>query len=586
MDNLVLIRVAAVLGPALRGTLLREIREESSQRFRLVFEGEDRAATVLLSLDPVHPWVGRPASRWDGPRRAPGPFAAKTQRTLAGLKVRDLTKAGSDRVLILDFSDGQALVVELATHGANLIHVDSGGNVLASARHPRKAQERIAPGRPYRLPSLPEGRLVPFGASADDIDAFLRRAVGDGEDLFEVLRRRTFGIGSEAAALVLDEVRLSGRSAGDVLGARLARLAIGELDPVVAGSEDPLAEASRGALDVRSLRLLPWEPPQRAPGEAYLCGRDAAATAGLFHEAVEKAQRAAARIEALRRIVDAEVRRLFDAERRITADLEGLGDPERLRRFGEAILAGMGRARRVGDHAWVPDPYDPDGGEIGVPAPAGRTLHAVVDDCFQRSRKARRGLETARGRREAIRLRLARLERLRADVEAARGEDGAERIEAALRGEAIPVALGPATRAGRASARAERPRLEGVRLLTSSDGLEILIGKTGRDNDRLTFKLASPEDFWLHAAGVSGAHVVVRNPNRRPFLPRATLVEAANAAAWFSSARGASQADVQWTRRKHVRRLKGASSGTVSLKRFETIRIKPSPPPGIGWESD
>ncbi len=119
-----------------------------------------------------------------------------------------------------------------------------------------------------------------------------------------------------------------------------------------------------------------------------------------------------------------------------------------------------------------------------------------------------------------------------------------------------------------------------MRLLTSRDGYSILIGRTGKDNDRLTFKLAGPEDFWFHAAGVPGAHVVVRNPDRVARPPRTTLEEAATAAAWFSDAREAGQADVQWTRRKNVRRLRGAPPGTVTLKRFETLRVRPAPPAG------
>ena len=96
-----------------------------------------------------------------------------------------------------------------------------------------------------------------------------------------------------------------------------------------------------------------------------------------------------------------------------------------------------------------------------------------------------------------------------------------------------------------------------------------------RENHRLTFKLASPEDFWFHAQGVPGAHVVVRTERREPRLPARTLEEAASIAAWYSDAREQSWADVQWTRRKYVRRPRGAAPGTVVLKKFETLRVRP-----------
>jgi predicted ribosome quality control (RQC) complex YloA/Tae2 family protein len=585
MDNLVLIRAAAAIAPAVQGTVLRDILEDSPQRFRLVFEGDGRAATIVISLDPVLPWIGRPALRGEGARRTPGSFAGRVERSLVGLRVKALRKAGADRVVILDLADGQALVAELATHGANLVHVDAAGNVVGSARHPRKAHDRIGAGRPYGLPALPAGRLVPLGATAEALDACLRGAIASGEDLLEALRRRLFGVGTAGAQLVMDESLLSGRSPGEVLFSRLARLEAGELDPVVAGPEDPLAEAAAGRLDAGAIRLLPWEPLEPPAGCTLTRGPDPAATAGVFHEAIEKARRVAARTDALRGILKGEVRRLWDAERRLASDIERLGDPGTARRFGEALLAGLHGARRIGDRAWVSNPYDSEGGEIAVPAPADRTLPAAAEEHFHRARKVERGLEMARSRREGIGRRLERLEILEAQAESARGDEAAEKIEAALRKEGIPVGLGPSTRAGRAVARREPPRVEGVRLITSSDGLTILIGKTGRDNDRLTFKLAGPDDFWFHAAGVPGAHVVVRSVARGGSPPRATLVEAATAAAWFSDARASSQADVQWTRRKYVRRLRGAPPGTVVLKRFETIRVRPAPPAGMESEA-
>lgn len=118
-------------------------------------------------------------------------------------------------------------------------------------------------------------------------------------------------------------------------------------------------------------------------------------------------------------------------------------------------------------------------------------------------------------------------------------------------------------------------------MFLSKDGEAVLVGKTGRDNQRLTFKLASPEDFWFHALGVPGAHVIVRNERRRRRPGESTLVEAAEAAAWFSEAREQPRADVQWTRRKYVRKQRGAPAGTVRVKRFDTVRVRPRLPEAL-----
>src|SRR5213075_345660 len=82
----------------------------------------------------------------------------------------------------------------------------------------------------------------------------------------------------------------------------------------------------------------------------------------------------------------------------------------------------------------------------------------------------------------------------------------------------------------------ERKRVPGTRQYLSVDGFEILVGRTANDNDHLTFKIAKPNDLWLHAADYGGSHVVVRNSSRKE-VPQRTLIEAAQLAAYFSKAK-------------------------------------------------
>jgi len=111
------------------------------------------------------------------------------------------------------------------------------------------------------------------------------------------------------------------------------------------------------------------------------------------------------------------------------------------------------------------------------------------------------------------------------------------------------------------------------------DGFEVLIGRGDADNDRLTFRLATPNDFWLHVAGASGSHVVVRNPSGLEELPRPVLERAAELAVWYSKARGAGgKVEVHVCRVRDVRKPRGFESGKVVLRRFDAIRVYVKPP--------
>ncbi len=115
-----------------------------------------------------------------------------------------------------------------------------------------------------------------------------------------------------------------------------------------------------------------------------------------------------------------------------------------------------------------------------------------------------------------------------------------------------------------------------ARRFLSPDGLIILVGRTAADNDILSLKLASQADFWLHAAGVSGSHVVVRNPDRLDRLPRATRDLAAALAARHSRARTGGSVAVHLARCRDVSKPRGAPAGQVSLGRSATVRARPS----------
>ncbi|MGE5127940.1 MAG: NFACT RNA binding domain-containing protein [Betaproteobacteria bacterium] len=110
------------------------------------------------------------------------------------------------------------------------------------------------------------------------------------------------------------------------------------------------------------------------------------------------------------------------------------------------------------------------------------------------------------------------------------------------------------------------------------EGFEILVGKGDEENDRLTFSVAEPRDFWLHVAGPAGSHVILRNPDDLPLeeLPRPVVERAAELAAWHSKARGArGKVEVHLCRVADVRKPRGFAPGQVLLKRWQAVRVYP-----------
>lgn len=114
-----------------------------------------------------------------------------------------------------------------------------------------------------------------------------------------------------------------------------------------------------------------------------------------------------------------------------------------------------------------------------------------------------------------------------------------------------------------------------ARRFVSPDGLTVLVGKSARDNDLLTFKLGRPADFWLHVAGQSGSHVVVRNPQGLERLPRDSARFAAALAARYSSAKRGGRVAVHLTTCGEVRKPRGLPAGKVTLRKYSSLKASP-----------
>jgi len=110
-------------------------------------------------------------------------------------------------------------------------------------------------------------------------------------------------------------------------------------------------------------------------------------------------------------------------------------------------------------------------------------------------------------------------------------------------------------------------------------GWKALAGKTDSDNDRLSLRVARPNDWWFHVHGMPGSHVVLQGPEGEE-ADRETLKRAAAVAAYHSKARTAGVVPVSCTRACNVSKPHGAKPGSVQIRREIVLKVRPSLPEG------
>jgi predicted ribosome quality control (RQC) complex YloA/Tae2 family protein len=279
---------------------------------------------------------------------------------------------------------------------------------------------------------------------------------------------------------------------------------------------------------------------------------------------IHQRKSAAIRLELLSHIKKAtkKAERKRDA---LIADLEAMGQAEDYRQKGDLILAHLQKLRQGIEHA-VLTGYD--GIAVPVPMDARRSPTKNAELYFKKYKKVKRGLPLITERLCETEVRISWLRSTLIQVENAADIDSLNRLRSAL------VDRGPAEKGRVTRQQASSSSLNGIRVIIFQ-GWEFLVGKNADGNDRLATRLARADDLWLHAEGLPGSHVLIRNP-RKIEIPLDILVKAASLAAFYSKGKGAGKVSVTYAEARFVRKPKGAKPGLVTLSRRETIMVAPA----------
>jgi predicted ribosome quality control (RQC) complex YloA/Tae2 family protein len=293
-------------------------------------------------------------------------------------------------------------------------------------------------------------------------------------------------------------------------------------------------------------------------------------------------------------------RRLKKAERTLTRRAEGAEEDARRaadmkldRRRAEILLANFGKISRGASRVGLPDPFaDSPRATVEIDLDPSLTPDENAARLFQRARKGERGERRALARLTETRQRLSDLVELRRESlqlrpkealhEISRFLENAE-IEKSARGDVRETHLGrqavAAPRAGRPGRGAPgahkslRPRT-----YVTSEGWEVWVGRSNTENDLITHRMSNPHDFWFHVVGAPGSHVILRRPTRNSKPKPATLVEAAQIAAFFSKARKQTRVPVIYTERKFVSKPRKGKPGQALCTREREIIVRPLNP--------
>ncbi|MGQ9601723.1 MAG: Rqc2 family fibronectin-binding protein [Candidatus Bipolaricaulia bacterium] len=531
-----------------------------------------KGGELILLLAPAEGRLHLTTQRLPNPAE-PSPFVMLLRKHLKGGAILALEQPGLERLVRLMIQRGEGryeLICELFGRG-NIVLVRDG--VILGGLDQGREGRQILPHQPY-LPPPSQGKLDPSSLSEADLAALLRR---EGElELWQALVRRIDGLGPRLAKELAIRAGLEPDRPSSQLSleeqARLlrelrnlvARLNEGQLEPLIYFDGDRPVDAAPFPLKLyEHLRGELRASLSQALDEYF----SASSAQAAFSE--EQAR--------LLKLVREGIERLERAIAKVKEDRAKAEDYERYRRLGELVLANLSGLQRGQREAELLDPLTGQKERVALDPQLDPAENAQA--LFKRYKKLKRGGEKLAVREKELADELEQLRALELRLEQAEGLEDLQEVTAELeaagyiRAEAgsklaAPSAPGPV-------------RLGPREFLIG--GFRVLVGRSGREND-LLIRGAHREDFWLHARGLSGAHVLIKSAGRR--VPQAVLEQAARLAAYYSKGRSATKVPVTYTQVKYLRKPRGARPGAVLVQHEEGTLLVPPELEGPGQTND
>ena len=565
MDGLNLCASAAEIRAALTGGKIDKIYQPEKDELLLHVRAGGETHKLLLSASAAHGRAQLTSVKRINPVEAPM-FCMLLRRRILGGRIVLVEQPDLDRTLIIrieaenELGDMEtfSLVCEIMGKHSNLILLNGANVILDAARHVGAGVSNVRfvlPGLTY-APPPPQDKKNPLIAGEGDFYSALQ---GEGR-LDKALSNAFFGL-SPAMAQSLgfctvesnDLAQLTDAQKKELvkaLKAFYAKLAEGRFEPCVTLNEysEPMG-------------VYPFIPKGIAVRREETLG----AALDAFYEQLDVAERIARRSTSVRKILQNNVVRV---EKKLSLYNDALGsaeETEKLRLFGELITANLHAIKRGVSEAVLLNYYEDPPQLVSVKLDPKYSPSDNAQRYFKKYQKAKAAREMAVKQREQALEELSYLEGQLDNLDKCSTDAELSELHEEL------VTLGYVKR--------EKTRQKPQRLAPSKpacyislDGTEIYVGRNNTQNDYLTLRFASGEDFWLHVKDIPGSHVIIKSGGEPS---KETLYEAALLAAYFSKARKGINVAVDYTPRKYVKKPSHAKPGMVIYTTNKTAYVTP-----------
>lgn len=558
-DGITIAAMVKELNTSLKGGRINKIAQPESDELLITVRGQDGQKRLLLSASPSLPLLYFTSKNRISPLTAPN-FCMLLRKHIGSARITDITQPGMERVVqfhlehLNELGDvcHKILIMELMGKHSNLIFCDDKGMILDSIKHVSSnmsSVREVLPGREYFIPKT-QDKLDPLTITEEEfISGICPKPLPAAKAIYSSLT----GISPVMAQEVCFRASIDGndsmQSLNEAARTHLYHTFARIMDQVKEGSFTPnIIFRGDEPVEYGVLDFQQYGPEYHSVSfdsvsqmlETYYASRDLITR--IRQKSADLRRIVQTALERNRKKLMLQQKQMKDTEKKDKYKIYG----ELINTYGYGLEEGVKSFKALNYYT---------NEEITIPLDPQLTPQENSKKYFDRYQKLKRTQEALEEQIKETTEEIQHLESISNALDIAREESDLSQIKEEL------TEFGYIKKHYTSKKGAKMQTKSKPFHYISSDGYDIYVGKNNYQNDELTFKFASGNDWWFHAKKMPGSHVVVKTKDGT--LPDRTFEEAGSLAAYYSQGRTAPKVEIDYLQKKNVKKPAGAKPGFV-----------------------
>lgn len=575
LDGIFLSFLTSEVSQTLVGAKVDKIHQPGKNELVFIFRTRTGLYKLFLTADANAPRFNLAETTPENPQNPPM-LCMLFRKKLAGATLADVRQQGLDRIVFFEFDATDdigdpcklTLAVEIMAQHSNIILFGEDGRIVDAVKRvdaEKSSYRLVLPGAVYKLPPEQIKLDIRSAGIGNIVDSVCACA---GSKLSSAVLKTVQGVSPLTAREIAYRTCFEDKAAADLQPMEKERLAAAfeliknMLETGTASFTIMLDEADKPA----EFSFLPIT--QYGTAVRNIAKNTPSQLLEGFYSERDRLNRTRSRASELFKQLDNLIERTSRKLNNQREDLNRCADRDTLRIRAELITANQYKLQKGADVYTVENYYE-NNQPVDIPADPALSPSQNAQKLYKEYRKACTAEQMLKTLIESSVSDLAYLE----SVKDMLTRSTIEREFSEIKDELITQGfIKPKKNGKKQMKKAALPPLE----FKTSQGLTVLVGRNNMQNDKLTFKTAKKGDIWLHAQKTTGSHTILISNGGE--VPDDAIVEAAQIAAFYSSAKESTVVTVDYSDVKNIKKPNGAKPGFVIYYTYYSVNVKPKDP--------